>query len=52
MLILETNIEVIKSTRQMLFNNFNMNDLGIADVILEIKLEEHQMKSIYLNLIM
>ena len=38
MLILETNIEVIKSTKQMLSSNFDMKDLGIADVILGIKI--------------
>ena len=37
MLILGTNIEVIKSTKQMLSNNFDMKDLGITDVILGIK---------------
>ena len=38
MLILGTNIEIIKSTKRMLPNNFNMKDLGIADVILGIKI--------------
>jgi len=38
MLILGTNIEFIKSTKQMLFNNFDMKDLGVADVILRIKI--------------
>ena len=38
MLIFETNIEVIKSTKKMLSNNFDMKDLGIVDVILEIKI--------------
>ena len=38
MLILETNIEVIKSTKGMLSNNFDMKDLGIADVIFRIKI--------------
>ena len=38
MLILGTNIEVIKSPKRMLSNNFDMKDLGIADVILGIKL--------------
>ena len=33
MLILGTNIEVIKSTKRMLSNNFDMEDLGVADVI-------------------
>ena len=33
MLILGTNIEVIKSTKRMLSNNFDMKDLGVADVI-------------------
>ena len=38
MLILGTNIEVIKSTKKMLSNNFDMKDLGIADVTLGIKI--------------
>ena len=37
-LILGTNIEVIKSTTRMLSNNFNMKDLGVADVFLGIKI--------------
>jgi len=37
-LILGTNIEVIKFTKRMLSNNFDMNDLGVADVILGIKI--------------
>ena len=38
MLILRTNIRVIKSTKNMLYNNFDMKNLGVADVILEIKI--------------
>ena len=38
MLILRTNIEVIKSTKRMLSNNFYMKNLGVADVILGIKI--------------
>jgi len=38
MLILGTNIKVIKSTKQMLSSNFDMKNLGIADVILGIKI--------------
>ena len=38
MLILGTNIEIIKSTKRMLFNSFDMKDLGVADVILGIKI--------------
>ena len=38
MLILGTNIEVIKSTKKMLFNNFDMKDLRVNDVILGIKI--------------
>ena len=33
MLILGTNIEIIKSTKRMLSNNFDMKDLGVAYVI-------------------
>jgi len=38
MLILGTNIGVFKFTKRILSNNFDMKDLGIADVILEIKI--------------
>jgi len=38
MLILGTNIEIIKSTKRMLSNNFDMKDLGVADIILGIKI--------------
>ena len=38
MLILGTNIKVIKSTKRMLSNNFDMKDLGVANVILRIKI--------------
>ena len=38
MLILGTNIEIIKSTKRMLSNSFEMKDLGVADVILGIKI--------------
>ena len=37
-LILRTNIEVTKSTICMLSDNFEMKDMGVADVILEIKI--------------
>lgn len=38
MLILGSSIEIIKTTKKMLSNNFDMKDLGIADVILGMKL--------------
>ena len=38
MLILGTNIKIIKSTKRMLSNSFNMKDLGVADVVLGIKI--------------
>ena len=38
LLIFETNIEVIKSSKKMLSNNFDMKDLGVAYVILKIKI--------------
>ena len=50
MLILGTTIEIIKSTKIMLSNSFDMKDLGVDDVILGIKITEHQMESVYLNL--
>ena len=38
MLILETNIEVIKPTKRMLSKKFEMKDMGVADIILGIKI--------------
>ena len=38
MLIFRTNIEVIKSTKRMLSNNFDMKNLRVAYVILGIKI--------------
>ena len=38
MLILKTNIEVIKSGKRILSINFDMKDLGVADIILDIKI--------------
>jgi hypothetical protein len=37
-LILETSLDVIKDTKEFISNNFEMKDLGEADVILNIKL--------------
>jgi hypothetical protein len=37
-LILGTSLEVIKETKYFLSNNFEMKDLGQADVIINIKL--------------
>ena len=34
MLILGTNIEIIKFTKRMLSNSFDMKDLGVTDIIL------------------
>ena len=36
--ILGTTIEIIKSTKRMLSNNFDMKDLEVAYIILEIKI--------------
>ena len=47
--MLGTNIELIKFTKRMLSNNFDMKDLSIADVSLGIKLQEYQMESVYLS---
>jgi hypothetical protein len=35
---LETSLDVIKDTKEFISNNFEMKDLGEADVILNIKL--------------
>src|SRR5688500_19312446 len=37
-LILGTSLDVIKDTKDLLSNNFEMKDLGEADVVLNIKL--------------
>ena len=38
MLTLDINDHMIKSTKKMLTNKFDMKDLGVADVILGIKI--------------
>ena len=40
MLIMGSNNEVIKTTKKMFNNKFNMKDLGVADVILGIKISK------------
>ena len=40
MLIMGSNNEVIKPTKKMFNNKFNMKDLGVADVILRIKISK------------
>ena len=40
MLIMGSNNEVIKTTKKMLNNKFNMKDLGVTDVILGIKISK------------
>ena len=40
MLIMGSNNEVIKTTKKMLNNKFNMKDFGVADVILGIKISK------------
>ena len=38
MLIIGSNINIIKATKQMLANKFEMKDIGVVDVILGIKI--------------
>ena len=38
MLIIDSNNDIIKATKRMLTSKFNMKDLGVADVILGIKI--------------
>ena len=38
MLIIGSNIEIIKTTKKMLNSEFDMKDMGVADVILGIKI--------------
>ncbi|KAL0549588.1 hypothetical protein IC582_014074 [Cucumis melo] len=40
MLIIGSNINIIKTTKQMLANKFEMKDMGVADVILGIKISK------------
>ena len=40
MLIMGSNNEVIKTTKKMFNNKFNMKDLGVADVIIWIKISK------------
>ena len=40
MLIIGSNINIIKTTKQMLANKFEMKDMGVADVILDIKISK------------
>ena len=40
MLIMGSNNEVIKTTKEMFNNKFDMKDLGVADVILGIKISK------------
>ena len=40
MLIMGSNNEIIKTTKKMLNNKFNMKDLGVVDVILAIKISK------------
>ena len=40
MLIMGSDNEVIKTTKKMFNNKFNMKDLGVADVILGIKISK------------
>ena len=49
MLILGTNIEVIKSSKRMLANNFDMKNLSVTDIILRIIITKTPMKSVYLS---
>jgi len=49
MLILGTNIRVIKSPKRMLSNNFDMKDFDVANVILGIKIIRTIDGSVYLT---
>ena len=48
-LIMESNNEVIKTTKEMFNNKFDMKDLGVADVILGIKISKISDGLYYLN---
>ena len=41
--IIGSNVDIIKSTKRILNNKFDMKDLGVVDVILGIKSLKHQM---------
>ena len=46
MLIFGTNLEIIESTKQFLSSNFQMKDMGSADVILGIRIKRENDKLI------
>lgn len=43
MLILGSNNNIIKATQRMLTSNFDLKDMGLADLILGVKILEHLM---------
>ena len=49
MLIIGSNQNMIKSTKQILNKRFDMKDMGVADVIVEMKLLKHLTNMRYLN---
>ena len=49
MLIIESNQNIIKSTKQMLNKRFDMKDIGVADLILGIRITKTSMDMHYLN---
>ena len=48
MLILGSNNNIIKITKQMLTNNFDIKDMGLVDVILGVKIIRTSVKPISL----
>ena len=52
MIITGSNFEIIKATKNMLASKFDIKDLGVADVILRIKIKKHQIDTPYHILIM
>mgnify|MGYP003703444389 CR=1 FL=1 len=53
MLIIQSNNDMIMSTKKMLTKRFDMKDLGVADVILGMKITKKLLTNmLYLNLTM
>ena len=52
MLIISSNRDSIQQTKNMLHSQFDMKDMGLADVILGIKITKTPDMTIYLRIIM
>ena len=51
MLIMSKDIDDINATKRMLSSKFDMKDLGVADLILEVRIIKNPQVLAYLNII-